>query len=72
MELDLAEIADRLRIDLDELERIINELVEAEIRMVLDDMADDSHLSMIFVRLGEDNILDAARQAVARWVRRLR
>ena len=40
--------------------------------MVLDDMADDSHLSMIFVRLGEDNILDAARQAVGRWVRRRR
>jgi len=72
MNIDIADLVKRLGIDLDELELIVNEVVEHEIRLVLADISDDSRLTYIIVRIGEDNVLRAAKGAVTRWVNNLR
>lgn len=69
---DVAGIARRLNVDLDELEKMLNEIVAKEVDITLDDLADDSLLFRVLVGVGRDNALTAAREAVARWVSRLR
>lgn len=69
---ELAGIARKLNVDLDELERILNEVVSREVDLALDDLADDSILFRIIVQAGRDNVNQAASEAVSRWVSRLR
>jgi len=69
---ELAGIARKLNVDLDELERILNEVVSREVDLALDDLADDSILFRIIVQAGRDNVNQAASEAVRRWVSRLR
>ncbi len=69
---ELAGIARKLNVDLDALERILNEVVSREVDLALDDLADDSILFRIIVQAGRDNVNQAAREAVNRWVSRLR
>ena len=71
-ELDIPAAIKRLQVNLDELESILNEVVEHELAIVLSEISDDSKLMAIVISIGEDNIRDAARQAVSRWVDNLR
>ena len=71
MEIDIRELIDVLGVDHRGLEILLGDMIEEQLRIVMRDAADESLVIRIALKVGDDYLIQAARQAVEYWVRSL-
>ena len=61
-------VARRLKVDLDSLEELCNEVADQEIEHALDDAHEDGILPRLLAGAIEDHLKERVHKAVKRWV----
>lgn len=71
MEIDIRELIDVLGVDHRELEILLGDIIEEQLRIVMRDASEESMVINLALKFGDDYLIQAARQAVEYWVRSL-
>ena len=71
MEIDIRELIDVLGVDHRELEILLGDMIEEQLRIVMRDASEESMVINLALKFGDDYLIQAARQAVEYWGRSL-